>query len=241
MKAIVFVGVLFHLFINSFASGDEIQNVSKANIFYEQGKYDKAMAIYQMVAEKSSYSGKIYFNLGNTYYRLGDLGKAIYYYRKAFELRPRDGDVEYNLMHARKKRPDNLGERDLSIIDKFFPFSNNEVLILVTCLSFLFWTSVIILLFKELNWLKNIRNVSLLVLLLFSIPCSLRIMQGKNFGVITKNTVKIYSSIGRDSVVLFTLEEGAEFTLLDKTKSDWAQIRLADGKKGWVSKNDIIF
>ena len=67
-----------------------------------------------------------------------------------------------------------------------------------------------------------------------------RVSQNRDFGVIAVEEAKIYSGKGRKSVLLFTLHEGAEFTI-EKSEDDWLRIELADGKRGWINQKDIVF
>ena len=65
-----------------------------------------------MIVERGHLNGHVFFNLGNTCIRLGELGRAILNYKKASVLLPRDGDLKANLQYARslpktasKRRP----------------------------------------------------------------------------------------------------------------------------------------
>jgi tetratricopeptide (TPR) repeat protein len=48
-------------------------------------------------------NGKLYFNLANTYYQLGEYPRAVYYYYKALKLAPGDDDIRRNLSIALDK------------------------------------------------------------------------------------------------------------------------------------------
>ena len=51
--------------------------------------------------------------------------------------------------------------------------------------------------------------------------------------------VKAYSGSGKDNVLLFTLSEATEVDLIESTDQEWAHIRLADGKQGWVKRQAL--
>jgi hypothetical protein len=61
------------------------------------------------------------------------------------------------------------------------------------------------------------------------------------FGVVLVPEISVYSGFERDHVLLFQVHEGVEFDWSDRVGKDWIQIKLADGKKGWVSTEGIVF
>ena len=72
----------------------------KANRLYEQGDYAAAIYGFKSLAEDEP-SPAILFNLGNAYFKAGQKGRAIYCYRWALQLAPRDPDVRANLRFVR--------------------------------------------------------------------------------------------------------------------------------------------
>ena len=61
-----------------------------------------AVAAYEELDRQGLVSADLYFNLGDAYYRQGDLGRAIWSFERAAALDPDDEDVRYNLTQARK-------------------------------------------------------------------------------------------------------------------------------------------
>src|SRR5438874_2259009 len=74
-----------------------------ANKLYEQGKFAEAAAGYEDLGRSSGASAALYFNLGNAFFKSGQIGRAIAAYRSAEQLTPRDPDVRANLQFARKQ------------------------------------------------------------------------------------------------------------------------------------------
>ena len=77
--------------------------LSDADDRFTEGDLDGAVALLEPVADGGWGSGKLHFNLGNVYYRKGDIPRAIAHYRAAQRLRPRDGHVHHNLALARSE------------------------------------------------------------------------------------------------------------------------------------------
>lgn len=74
-----------------------------ANELYRQGRFDEAAEKYRFALATGLESAAVHFNLGNAYFRLGDLGRALASYERARRLAPRDPDVEANLEFARSR------------------------------------------------------------------------------------------------------------------------------------------
>jgi tetratricopeptide (TPR) repeat protein len=74
----------------------------QGNQAYEQTNYPAAIAAYQALLRDHHRSSAIHFNLGNAFFRHGQLGHAIAQYRHALLLSPRDPDIRANLQFARQ-------------------------------------------------------------------------------------------------------------------------------------------
>jgi tetratricopeptide (TPR) repeat protein len=89
------------------AAGARADSVSdaflRANKLYEEGKYSQSAAGYEELLQAGHVSPAIYFNAGNAWFKAGQAGRAIYDYRRAEQLAPRDPDIRANLGIARAK------------------------------------------------------------------------------------------------------------------------------------------
>lgn len=74
----------------------------RANKFYEDKDYQSAIILYQSIISENLESPAIYFNLGNAYFKSGDLGRAILNYMRAKRIDPGDEDIKQNLEFARQ-------------------------------------------------------------------------------------------------------------------------------------------
>ena len=74
---------------------------SGANAAYEQGRYDDAAQGYRMLIKYQIRDPRVEYNLGNTEFRSGRLGKAILHFERARRLDPTDHDIRANLAYAR--------------------------------------------------------------------------------------------------------------------------------------------
>ena len=74
-----------------------------ANRLYQVGNYHEAGRVYEQIINQGVQDSTVYFNLGNAYYRQGDLGRAIVNYQRAALLNPRDADIQANLDLTREQ------------------------------------------------------------------------------------------------------------------------------------------
>ena len=71
--------------------------------FTRKANYASAAAAYEKMTQTGPVSAAVYFNLGNAWFKAGQIGRAICAYRRARELAPRDPDVRANLQFARSQ------------------------------------------------------------------------------------------------------------------------------------------
>ncbi|TFG89641.1 MAG: tetratricopeptide repeat protein, partial [Syntrophobacterales bacterium] len=101
-------------------AGEIIDEFKMANNFYEKKDYDSAIRLYESILNQGKESDAIYFNLGNAYFKKGDLGHAILNYLKAKRLNPADEDIRHNLEFARRFSRVQMEGVELNPINSFF-------------------------------------------------------------------------------------------------------------------------
>lgn len=243
-------GIVF-LFFFSFVSivfsaepPGNVETLLQANQAYTHADYPKAIEQYEQLLKQGYVSGEIHFNLGNAYFRNNQLGKAIFHFRKGQRLAPRDSDIQYNLAFAREKVTDkiepvsSLWAHVASLLD-FVTEKERYLFVLVWGgLSLILGLVCLMLKNNKMRWAKNTSFAILIVslLLLFG-----REKTMEEFGVVSAPEISVYSGFEQDSAVLFKIHEGVELIRTDSAGETWAQISLADGKKGWVRTEGILF
>lgn len=82
--------------------------VAIANDLYAKNKFQAAADTYESLIQKGFNNGYLYYNLGNTYVRMGKFGPAILNYVRAQKLIPRDENLQANLSFAIQQTSDKL-------------------------------------------------------------------------------------------------------------------------------------
>src|ERR1700743_3292305 len=80
----------------------------QANDQYKKGQYPEAIKLYSQILNSGYQSEAVYFNLGNAYFKSGDVPSALLYYEKAHKLAPGDDDVNFNIYFANSKTTDQV-------------------------------------------------------------------------------------------------------------------------------------
>lgn len=114
------IGVtLLMTFAVAFLARGAVNGLAAADSAYNAGNYQQAVELYQGVMLDAGTSAGAYYNLGNAYYQLGDLGNARLCYERARRLDPRNGDINNNLDYLKSKVEDanraSLDDKKLSV------------------------------------------------------------------------------------------------------------------------------
>ncbi|MGB6422385.1 MAG: tetratricopeptide repeat protein, partial [Anaerolineales bacterium] len=100
---VLIIGLLAAINMSAHSLEADIEAVSIANKLYESGQYDQATQILEQIISQGVQDSAIYYNLGNVYYKQGDLGRAIVNYERAALMNPRDSDIQANLTIVRNQ------------------------------------------------------------------------------------------------------------------------------------------
>jgi tetratricopeptide (TPR) repeat protein len=241
------------IFCISFAiSAEDIQDPRalfyKANSLYEQREYEKASEEYAKILDIDTESGPLYFNIGNTFFKMGKIGYAILAYKKAQRLMPGDSDLKSNLTYAESLTEDSalqaLPHNRVAWLFKF-PFreySLNTVSIILISLYLMliamFLIGIINPVFKRRMAILFYPALAGFLLTLGAFSIRYYNEEILNHGVVViKEAECKYEPIDKSNNY-FTLKEGQEVLVL-KTRNGWRRIRRLDGKLAWV-KSDAI-
>lgn len=246
MKKIFFLLVL----ISSFAFSQSSEALFTAgNDFYKKGEIEKAIEVYRKIESQAVISSELYYNLGNCYYKLNNVGATIYNYEKALQLDPLNEDAANNLVFAKRLTIDRIEEVPKSVFQKWNEnylqkFSYNQWAI-ISC-GFSLLTAAFFLLFYFTNISARKRGyftISVLSFVCFVTSISITYNQynfTKNeiYAIVFSEKVNVKNGPTGTSENIFTLHEGTKVKVLD-TVDLWKKIKLADGEVGWIAAKDI--
>jgi tetratricopeptide (TPR) repeat protein len=104
------LAILGGVFLFMQASFDAVasDDFAAGNRAYAAGNYADARQAYERALADGLHANALY-NLGNTFFRLGEPGRAVLHYERALALRPRHPDATANLKVAREKTGAHVG------------------------------------------------------------------------------------------------------------------------------------
>ncbi|MFH1458038.1 MAG: hypothetical protein ABIG31_02590 [Candidatus Omnitrophota bacterium] len=217
----------------------------EANFAYKDSRYEEAAAQYEKILKKGYENGNLYYNLANSYFKKGDLGKTVLYYERAMFFMPYDSDLKSNYDYVRSLLnlglPEIPGSRFQRWIDRLF--AGVSINGLAYFLSFLYMAAMAIL---SLNlFLKRFRRFSMPILILLGLlflPAALslnrKIDTFNNAAVVISKLADVKFEPFETATTFFKLPEGSIVEILGKTGNGY-KIKRSDGKLGWISASSV--
>jgi len=223
--------------------------MEKANDLFVEGKYQDAVTIYEDILNSGYESSDLYYNLGNAYYKQNVISHSILNYEKALLLAPNDDDIYYNLELCNRLVVDKIETLPVFFVTGWIQnlrnlFSSNlwAIISIVTfglALSFIsFYLYSKGISFKKVSfWLGFILVILSSISFIFSNQQKNSIISGKT-AIVMSPSVTIKSSPDASGTDLFVIHEGTKVSI-DDNISDWCEIKLSDGSKGWIKTEDL--
>ncbi len=237
--------LVFAAFATPLLAVTQVAFYEEGNRLYQEGDFEEALASYLRLEEAGFESGEVYYNIGNTYFKLGAVAQSILYYERARRLLPGDQDVQANLDLARSLTVD-----EIEPLPRFWLFSAVEwwvgllprtLLIAVVAASYLVGTGVVLLVILKRGapvalWGRRIALASGAVFLLFGLNLAVRELelgQAEEAVVLQPQVDVLSAPLDDETLTIFTVHEGTKVRI-DQLAEEWAEVALEDGRVGWV-------
>jgi tetratricopeptide (TPR) repeat protein len=242
--AIVAAGALAPRLLHADAAPSPNTIFFHANALYGEERYTDAAAEYERVLAGGVESGPLYFNLGNAYFKTGDVGRAVLAYERARRLMPADPDLQANLRFAREgAEPD----APPLVARLLFPLATRLASDPLLRVASGLWIAVVLLatlrrLVPALDVLGRRATAGFGVLLLIvATSAAYRVLaiELPSWAVVVAPqgaTVRFEPSAS--GTAHFTTTAGAKLRVLT-ARDQWAQVERADGTRGWIAADAI--
>ena len=217
---------------------------------YTNGDYASALKDWQDVQATGLMSKELYYNLGNAYFKDGQIAPAVLWYERALRLDPSDNDVRYNLEYARALTQDRIDE----VPELFFKQWGRAICYLlpsnawaVIGLIFLAITVTLVLLFllgstpgrRKMGFFAAIVTCLIALLGWQFAQWQRQEAQRQDLAIVMRPVSSVKSSPSPSGAKdLFILHEGTRVRILDNV-SGYSQIEIADGRQGWIPVSEI--
>lgn len=239
--------ILFATVSWGYAQNDAL--FSKASDAYNAGNYQQAIDDYLQILDSGQHSAALYFNLGNSYYKLNQVAPSIYYYEKAQLLDPTDGEITNNLGYARNMALDVIEPLPETAISKLYSAITKRMSFdgwarLAVVFMVLFVILYIAYYLFRYSSKKRLAFVGSMVCLALALMCfALAFVEHRDFqndrpAIVFSKETSVKSEPNSRGQEVFKLHEGTKVQVLDNLE-DWRKIKIADGQTGWIPQDDI--
>ena len=226
---------------------DEAVGVTRRDPDAAAELYRRSAAGFEALTAAGLRNAAIEYNLGNTYFRLDQLGRAVVHYHRALRLDPADKKLLANLAYARRQvepliRPtgqERLWQRLLFWHYRASPATRFWV---ATLLSALGW----LLLILRLRWhVRSLLAAGVIAVVLGLAAGTSVVWQATDeakcpYAVIVGDdcTLRLGRGEGYDPALKQPLGPGVELRILQQ-RGDWIEVSLPNDQTGWLPESVV--
>lgn len=241
--------VIYLLLVCLIGTAQNTPVFEKATASYNDGAYEKAIGFYESILNNNEHSAALYYNLGNSYYKLNDIPNSIYFYEKALLLSPNDAEIRNNLGYAQQMTLDAIETLPETGLARFYKKITNVLHFdqwAYLAVSFMLLFVLLYILFYYARYSSRKRWAfigSITFLLLSLVTIAFAFIAKNDFNknqpaIIFADEIGIQTEPNTTSSEVFVLHAGTKVQVLDEL-NDWKKIKLTDGKTGWVATEHL--
>lgn len=229
------------------AKEDNNQLWQKANNAYLQKDYETAVAAYLQIAKQQPKNAEVFYNLGNTYYRLNDVGNSVLNYERALKIKPGHKAASDNLYLAQNR----INNRIQGIPEIFFvrwwhyitPASMANVYAVVAAI--LFFIVMIYFTGKRLGKIQlsipGRASAAIVIICLVFVTLGL-------FSAFCANDTSTAIVMKEGAAMMTEPKYGKSQSLIPagtkvsicSEQSTWLEVILPDGRTGWMQQDAVV-
>jgi len=243
---VLLLRILFLMVISSFQLFSQNNLVNEAIEAYNNKDYQKSINIYSELLTANSFSPELYYNLGDSYFKIGDYGNSLLYFEKALKYQPKNENIIHNIYVVKRKIDSEIIELPDFFLKRWWDSLTNLLSLEVwSILSILFALLTIVVVyvywFNKGKYKFVSKGVVLILFLLFFISLAAsykvknRIYNSNNRILI--HTDSLFSAPDLRSDLLYKLEPGEKFYTIDSIDT-WYRVKLLNKELGWINKKN---
>ena len=248
MRKSLYIAILSLIAFSQVIAAENEQLWKDAADYYDKGQYKNAIDNYNTLLEHGFQAPEVYYNLGNAYFKAGDLGHSVWSYRRALKLDSSFQPAKDNLNYVRARNTDQISIKGRGFILDIWDFltglfSINGYLFLFTLA---WWLTAAVAVYAIIKINGSHRPYYLLILPLFIVifsgaSAAQRIDDERmtSWGVLISDSADIREGPGAEFNKVVVAHEGLEFKILG-VRENSCLIELENGLKGWVNKQAVL-
>lgn len=220
----------------------------KANESYQSSNYYEAIDLYEQILDEGVHSEELYFNLGNCYYRIGNIPKSVLNFEKALKLAPSNAEFRKALDIVNKEVESEVFQvEDFILARAWVSFSQLCSPVIWLLIQAIIGLAILIILFDwqiGSNKLGSIKSmvllfvcVALFIISFLAFAKSETIVHGQDSGILM-NASELLSAPDKRADVLIELAPGEKVEILDELDG-WYKVELMNKSVGWLETEFI--
>ena len=245
-KTYLITAIILLSYVHSMAVGNYNAAWQKGTIFYEQMRYDSAAYYFEQIAALKPQNATVYYNLGNTYYRLNKIAPAVLNYQRALQINPDLKEAKDNLALTESRISNHIqSTNDVFFIDWWQTITHPNKTSTWSVAALLIFILIIVTILlrrymKSFQWipvqLTGLLGFVCICLLVLAFAAAKNDMQS-NRAVVMQNDAPLMNPEQKGKP-LSLVPEGTTVKITDE-KTGWVEVSLPDGRKGWLQSNLI--
>lgn len=211
---------------------------------YQERNFPAAIEAFERLVDEGVAQEELFYNLGNAYYRNGQLGPAIANYERAWQIDPGVDAVAENLRRAVGQTERALPRPAPPAWEEalFFWHSDQaarEGLVVAAIAWIIGWVLLIVRAARPWPYLRLAAALALLVSVVFGASWWIKV-HPPTLAVAAGERVPVRYGNRADETIRFELYEG-DRVRVEQRRDGWARIRTADGERGWAEDTQLYF
>lgn len=214
-----------------------------ATDFYAKKEFDSAAFYFEKIAAQKPATAALYYNLGNTYYRMNQVAPAVLNYERALKLDPGNKKIQDNLTLTQSRINNRIQPaQDIFFVQWWNSLVSGSKAEMWALLSMLFFVTLIsILAAKRMGKLSNLPpQITGVLAVCWIIVMILGFLSAGNKynstrAVVMQNDSPLNEKAGGNGKPKALVPEGTTVKLLE-TQNGHVQVRLPDGREGWIQE-----
>jgi tetratricopeptide (TPR) repeat protein len=228
------------------AAGNYNELWKKGNAFYEQKQYDSAAWCYEQIAATRPHNAGLYYNLGNTYYKMNRIPLAVLNYERTLQIDPKNYDARDNLAIAQSRISNHIAEvKEIFFINWWHALTAQGNATLWAVLALLFFLLIIAGMWAR-RFAKNGSRIPVQAPGLAGFICACFLLlafvsagnsRNSDKAVVMENNAPLMNNDLKGKP-LALIPEGTTVKLLSD-KGQWVEVGLPDGRSGWIDQSQV--
>src|SRR5205814_2820168 len=213
-------------------SGDDL--FAKANTEFGGGNFKAAIADYEAVVASGAWSANLFYDLGNTYFREGDFGRAILNYDRALRLDGHHPEADANLRIAHDQA--HSLELAPSALERYLNFGTSNFFAVAA--TIFFWLTIILLILRPGKVLRAIAGVFLAAICGLAAYRLENGTRGQGLAIVIAENAQARVATVDSAKSVLALPAGSEVLILQE-RGDWNYAALPNDQRGWIAASAV--